>query len=151
MKKSEMIGGGLFVVLGIFIFTMTLGFPALDDNHPGPGLFPQILSILFMFFGGIVFYKGMKPGKAPADPQAASVRYNYLNPLFVLFLIAGYMVFSDWLGFFLTSMIVLSLLMLRLRVPAWKSVLIAVCLTVFVNFMFAKLLRVPLPTGLFWW
>ena len=137
--------------MGIFILTLTLGFPSLDDNHPGPGLFPQILSILFILFGGIVFYKGMKPGKVSTDPQEVPVRYNYFNPIFVLLLIAGYMVFSGWLGFFITSIIVLSLLMLRLRVAAWKSLLIAVFLTVFVNFMFAKLLRVPLPTGMFWW
>jgi hypothetical protein len=68
-----------------------------------------------------------------------------------LLLIVGYMVFSNWLGFFITSLIVLSLMMLRLRVAIWKSLVIAVFLTVFVNFMFAKLLRVPLPTGLFWW
>jgi putative tricarboxylic transport membrane protein len=151
MHKNEMIGGGLFVALGIFIFTVTLGFPPLDDNHPGPGLFPQILAILFIFFGGMVFYKGIKPKKGPEDPQEASVRYNYFGPIFVLLLIVGYMVFSNWLGFFITSVIVLSLMMLKLNVMVWKSLVIAVCLTVFVNFMFAKLLRVPLPPGLFWW
>lgn len=151
MHKNDLIGGGLFVALGIFIFSVTLGFPPLDDNHPGPGLFPQILSILFIFFGGIVFYKGAKSQKGTEDSPEASVSYNYFNPIFVLLLIVGYMVFSNWLGFFITSLIVLSLMMLRLRVAIWKSLVIAVFLTVFVNFMFAKLLRVPLPTGLFWW
>lgn len=151
MQKNDLIGGGLFVALGIFVFSVTLGFPPLDDNHPGPGLFPQILSILFIFFGGLVLYKGIKPKKGPEDTQEVPASYNYFNPAFVLLLIVGYMVFSDWLGFFITSLIVLSLMMLRLKVAIWKSLVIAVFLTVFVNFMFAKLLRVPLPTGLFWW
>jgi len=156
MHKNDLIGGGLFFALGIFIFTVTLGFPSLEDNHPGPGLFPQILSILFIFFGGTVFYKGLKPKKEEKEKEAesppeAAVSFNYFNPIFVLLLIVGYMVFSDWLGFFISSLIVLSLMMLKLRVAVWKSLVIAVCLTVFVDFMFAKLLRVPLPTGLFWW
>ena len=61
----------------------------------------------------------------------------------------AYMVFSGLLGFFITSLIILALMMVKLKVKIWKSVAIAVFLTVFVNFMFAKLLRVPLPPGLF--
>jgi putative tricarboxylic transport membrane protein len=149
MQKKDLIGGGIFTVLGIFIFWITLGYPALDDNHPGPGLFPQVLAVLFMGFGAMVVYSGFKPKKENEVVQASPFRKNYFDPVVIFLLIVGYMAFSDWLGFFITSFILLTLMMLRLKVVVWKSLIIAICLTIFVNFMFAKLLRVPLPPGLF--
>ena len=154
MALKDLIGGGIFTALGIFIFILTLRFPSLDDNHPGPSLFPTILAVLFVFFGGIVLYRGFRPGKeggAEATAEEALPRENYFNPLFVLGLIVAYMIFSNWLGFLITSCLVLFLMMIKLRVSLLRSVFISILITLFVNIMFSKILRVPLPTGLLWW
>jgi len=86
---------------------------------------------------------------SPAEEITAS--RSYLNPLFVLILIGAYMVFSNWLGFLVTSVLLLFLMMIKLRVTFFRSIVIAILVTLFVNLMFAKILRVPLPPGLLGW
>jgi putative tricarboxylic transport membrane protein len=152
MKKSDLIGGGIFAGLGVFILICTLGFPTLDKDHPGPSLFPRILAMLFIVFGGIVFYRGWKDGKSePESGEEIFLAQNYINPLFVLILIGLYIGLSPVLGFYITSTLVLFLMMMRLKVPYLRGILISVLLTIFVNLMFAKLLRVPLPIGFLGW
>jgi len=76
---------------------------------------------------------------------------NYFDPIFVLILIAAYMALSTWLGFYITSSLILFLMMVKLRVPYLRGLVISILLTVFVNLMFYKILRVPLPIGFFGW
>jgi putative tricarboxylic transport membrane protein len=154
MKKSDLIGGGIFLALGAFIIILTLGFPTLDKGDPGPSLFPRILAILFISFGGIVFLRGWRGEKEGGESEAqeeVSATRNYFNPIFVLILIGAYMLLSNWLGFLLTSFLVLFLMMIKLRVPYLRGLVISVLLTLFVNLMFSKILRVPLPPGFLSW
>lgn len=155
MKKSDLIGGGIFLVLGILIFLFTFGFPTLDKGHPGPALFPRILAVLFIVFGGVVFFRGWRgEKKQEGDPEVqyeASPSQSYFNPVFVLVLIVAYMALSNWLGFLITSFLVMSLMMIKLRVPYFRGLVISILLTLFVNVMFAKILRVPLPPGFLSW
>jgi putative tricarboxylic transport membrane protein len=154
MGKSDRIGGGIFTALGIFIFVLTLQFPSLDAGHPGPSLFPRIMAVLFIFFGGIVLLRGWRSrnGAEEASPaEEIPASRNYFNPLFVLILIGAYMAFSNWLGFLVTSVLLLFLMMIKLRVTFFRSIVIAILVTLFVNLMFAKILRVPLPPGLLGW
>ncbi len=154
MKKNDLVGGGIFVVLGIIILLLTLGFPTLEKGHPGPSLFPRILAVLFIAFGGVVFLRGMKGEKEGAVgeiPGDGAVTPNYFNPIFVLVIIGAYIALSNWLGFYLTSTLLLFLLMIKLKVPYLRSILISILLTLFVDLMFVKILRVPLPIGLWGW
>lgn len=152
MVRSDCIGGGLFIGLGVFIWILTLRFPGLEGGHPGPALFPQILASLFIFFGGLVLLRGARAQKNPsAGENPTGTARNYFDPIFVLMLIVAYILFSNRLGFLITSSLILFLLMVKLKVPLWRSGLIAILLSLFVNALFAKLLRVPLPIGLWSW
>ena len=55
---------------------------------------------------------------------------------------------SEWLGFLPTAAISLVALMLSMRVPPGRAVLIALIATLVIHAAFYKLLRVPLPWGL---
>ncbi len=78
MGRKDYVGGGIFIALGIFIAATSFSFPELDGGHPGPSLFPRVLAILFIFFGGIVVLHGPalgqgenggfpRRGRAPAE------------------------------------------------------------------------------------
>jgi hypothetical protein len=41
--------------------------------------------------------------------------------------------------------------MWRLKVPTLKAAVVAVVFTGIVHFLFAKIMRVPLPMGILWW
>jgi putative tricarboxylic transport membrane protein len=55
------------------------------------------------------------------------------------------------LGFLITATAILAILMMKLQVNPIRSLVISAVLTCFVYFIFAKLLRVPLPIGLLGW
>jgi putative tricarboxylic transport membrane protein len=152
MNKKDCMGGGIFVALGVFIWAVTFSFPSLEGGHPGPSLFPRVLGTLFVFFGGIVLIQGWKTeGVAGEMPPEEGVPLNYFNPALVILLISGFIVFANKLGFLLTGFAVLFLLMMKLKVSLFKRSLVSIALVCFVYFMFAKVLRVPLPKGLWGW
>lgn len=71
-----------------------------------------------------------------------------INLLLVLLALIGYILFSDWLGFILSSMLILTVLLYRLGSSALVSILVAITTTALLQLTFAKLLLVPLPAGL---
>jgi putative tricarboxylic transport membrane protein len=153
MGRKDYIGGGIFIALGIFIMANSFSFPALDGGHPGPSLFPRVLAVLFMFFGGTVVWQGRRSAEAPAEDPSdeTGASPNRFNPILVIILIAGFIAFADTVGFFIAGSVALAILMIKLRVPALKSVTISIFLVAFIYMIFAKGLRVPLPIGYLGW
>ncbi len=152
MGIKDYVGGGIFVALGIFIWAMTFRFPSLEGGHPGPSLFPRVLATLFIFFGAIVLLQGWKKTRVEEEiPLEEDVPMNYFNPILVILLIAGFIVFANPIGFILTGFALLFLLMMKLRVSLLQRSIVSLALICFVYFMFAKVLRVPLPKGLWGW
>lgn len=151
MKKNDIIFGSIFIVLGIFIFTQTVSYPSLDKGHPGPGLFPNLLAILFIIFGGVLIYKARRPLTAEEEEAALPTQKRVTNAFFVLGIIIVYVAVVDIVGFLVTSAILLFLLMKRLGAPTLRGAIASICITLFINIMFLKILRVPLPPGILWW
>ncbi|RPJ11008.1 MAG: tripartite tricarboxylate transporter TctB family protein, partial [Deltaproteobacteria bacterium] len=148
MKKNDMIAGGVFAALGIFILTQTYSYPSLEKGHPGPGLFPNLLAILFMAFGGILIYKGRRfaPAEEPESGTLSPPR-KLGNAFSVLALIVVFVAAVHYAGFLITSAVLLFLLMKKLGVSLLRSALASIVITLFINVMFSKILRVPLPPG----
>lgn len=152
MGRKDYIGGGIFMALGVFIWSMTLQFPGLEGGHPGPSLFPRVLAALFIFFGAMVVYHGWKSRRVKEEPAAGEeIPLNKFNPILVLILIAGFIALANRLGFIITGAAILFILMMKLRVSLLKSSIVSILLVCFVYLMFSKLLRVPLPIGLLGW
>ena len=150
MKKNDIIFGCIFIALGIFIFTQTFFYPSLEKGHPGPGLFPNLLAVLFIIFGGTLILNARKPSLAEEEAIPPPHR-KVANAFFVLGIIVVYVAVVDVLGFLLTSAILLFILMKKLGAPAIRSAIASICITLFINVMFLKILRVPLPPGIFGW
>jgi putative tricarboxylic transport membrane protein len=157
MGKNDYIGGGLFSCLGILIWVLTYSFPVLIDagkRHPGPALFPRILATLFILFGLMVILNGWRVARAktpPPEEGVAGLKLNYYNPILVVILIATFIFLAPKLGFLITGTLILVILMMKLQVRPVKSLITSVVVTCFVYFMFATMLRVPLPRGILGW
>ena len=150
MKKNDIIAGAIFIALGIFIFTQTWNYPSPEKGHPGPDLFPNILALLFVGFGLALIIKARKlisteSEGAPLGPRRIS------NALFVLGIVAAYVAVVNTVGFLITSAVLLFLLMKKLGVTILKSAIASIIITLFINLMFSKILRVPLPYGILGW
>ena len=84
MRKNDLVFGIIFVVLGIFIFTQTFFYPSLEKGHPGPGLFPNLLAVLFIIFGGVLILKARKPSDAGEEETPPPAHGKVANAFFVL-------------------------------------------------------------------
>ena len=150
MKRNDIIGGSIFIALGIFIFTQTWNYPSLEEGHPGPDLFPNILALLFIGFGLALILKARK--LVPTETEGAVLGPRRIsNALFVLGIVAAYVAVVNTVGFLITSAILLFILMKKLGVTILKSAVASIMITLFINVLFSKILRVPLPYGIFGW
>jgi putative tricarboxylic transport membrane protein len=153
MGSKDYVGAGIFIALGILIFLKTITFPILDGGHPGPSLFPRVLAILFIVFGGIVVLQGWRSARVkPEDvPEEEGPPPNKFNPVLVIILIAAFIALAPTVGFVIAGTALMAILMLRLRVSVLKSVIVSILLAAFIYTVFAKGLRVPLPIGYLGW
>lgn len=150
MKKNDLIAGSLFIAFGLFIFTQTSTYPSLEKGHPGPDLFPNILAILFIGFGLALILKARKhllskTELLPSTPKRLS------NAFFVIGIIVAYVAIVNRVGFLITSVVLLFILMKKLGVTILKSAITSILITLFINLLFSKILRVPLPYGILGW
>jgi putative tricarboxylic transport membrane protein len=153
MKVSDSVVGAGFVVAGALIIAETLKFPTLEGGQPGPALFPRILAGLMIIFGALVSIQGLR-ARDTSDKVAWRELYRnpgFINALFVLGAVVSYILFVEQVGFLITATLVTFVLMLRLRVRLLLALVVSIVFTNLVYLLFAKILLVPLATGLLWW
>jgi putative tricarboxylic transport membrane protein len=152
MRLNDAVIGLTLIIFGGAVLFHTRGFPELEEGYPGPSLFPNVLAILFMITGIVLVLQGIRSRK----PLAAVERHllggkGLANILAVLAAIVMYIFFSESLGFLAISFLLLFLLMKWLRAATFLCLCMACGVTLGIYVLFAKLLLVPLPWGLFGW
>lgn len=153
MKISDTVVGVGFVGAGALIVVGTLNYPPLDGGHPGPALFPRILGTLMAVLGAALAVQGARARDATQAVEWRRLHHNVglVNALFALGGVLAYLGLVEWLGFLITGTLLLFVMMWRLRVPPLRALVVAIAFITIVHFLFVKVLRVPLPLGLFWW
>jgi putative tricarboxylic transport membrane protein len=153
MKISDTLVGAGFVGAGALVFAGTLGYPSLDASHPGPALFPRLLAGLMAGLGGLLAARGLRERDASdaLDWRGLHRSPGFVNALWVLAGVVAYVALVERAGFLLMSSVLIGGLMWRLGVRPLRALAVAVAFTLVVHFLFAKILRVPLPLGLLWW
>ncbi|MEK6717553.1 MAG: tripartite tricarboxylate transporter TctB family protein [candidate division NC10 bacterium] len=153
MKISDAVVGAGFVAAGALIFTGTLGYPTLEAGHPGPSLFPRILGSLMAVFGGLLSLQGLRARDVTDEVAWLRLHKNpaFINALVVLAGVLAYIFLVEHLGFLIMGALVIFTLMWRLQVRPLKAAVVAIVFNALVHFLFAKVLRVPLPLGILWW
>jgi len=76
---------------------------------------------------------------------------GFVNALFVLGGVLAYLLLVERLGFLIMGAVVIFVLMWRLEVRPLRALVVAIVFNTLVHFLFAKILRVPLPLGILWW
>jgi putative tricarboxylic transport membrane protein len=150
MKINDAVFGLLLLALGAAILVVVQGFPKIPGQQVGPGLFPGLIAAGLCLGGALLMLRGWRDRAASAwihlDQWVRSPRHVLACALVVASPVF-YVLASEKLGFLLTSILTLTALMVALKVPPGRSVLIAVIATLVIHTAFYKLLRVPLPWG----
>jgi len=76
---------------------------------------------------------------------------GWLNIVFVLGTVLCYILLAEYAGFLIFSFVILMILMKWLKVKILPSLIMSIVVTLAIYVLFAKILLVPLPWGLWGW
>ena len=116
----------------------------------GPAWFPGLIAIGLIACGGVLAAQSWRV-RAPLLAMPAWLRSSraVLGVASVVIGLLFYVLVADKLGFYLTALI-LQVTWMRLLGASWRVTLpVAIVATVVIHLSFYKLLRIPLPWGIF--
>lgn len=152
MRLNDAVIGIALILFALAMIWYTRTFPAMPGQDYGPALFPTLIGLGFIVTGVILIVSGLR--RRRVEPLFGGGEWLRSGPHIINFLavVGGlllYIVASDWLGFILTSLLLLFvwLVLFRGGKPI-SSLAIALAVTLAVNYAFSQLLLVPLPLGL---
>ena len=152
MRLNDAVVGVALILFALVMIWHTRTFPAMPGQNYGPALFPTLIGVGFIVTGVILTVSGLR--RRDREPFVGGGEWLRSGPHVINFLavVGGlllYILVSDWLGFILTSLLLLFgwLVLFRGGKPI-SSLAIALAVTLAVNYAFSQLLLVPLPLGL---
>lgn len=165
MRLNDAVTGLCLLVFAVAEMLYTLSFPSLHGQAYGPALFPVIIGSGLALCGLILIARGLAARRLGAgalenQPPAGKSLPKWLDPgpwakhkrardngLILVLCLLGYILFSTTVGFILTSLSILLILLWRLGASRWQAIPVACMTTLVLQILFAKLLLVPLPAG----
>jgi putative tricarboxylic transport membrane protein len=152
MRLSNTAIGLLLILFACAVLVHVQSFPKLDNGYPGPALFPQVLSVLFIFCGIGLAIQGIRNRERLLNIDLGDLTFaGGVNIAFVLGAILSYIFLVEFLGFLIFSFAMLMALMKWFNVKLLPSLMMSVVVTLAIYLLFAKILLVPLPWGLWGW
>ena len=150
MRFNDAIFGVLLIVFAIAEMAYTRTFPSLHGQAYGPDLFPILIGVGFLITGTILTVQGVarRTGALVEVGAWAADRRNVVNFALVVLALLFYIAASDWLGFVLTSFIILAVLLKSFGCGLVTSLAVAVVTTLGIQALFARMLLVPLSWGI---
>lgn len=152
MKLNDALSGAGLVALGGVVLWHIQSFPPMPGQKYGPAWFPGLIAIGLVLCGALLMLARLRaadiqPLVEPPDwvrrPRASAGVVGVLGGLlFYIFAV-------DALGFYLTAAFLLLLWARLLRASWLLAVPVAIGATVVIHLSFYKLLKVPLPWGIF--
>lgn len=152
MKVNDIISGSLFVGLAFYLFIHAEGFVSMPGVPYGPKLFPQIISVVLGLAGALIAINGARRLATEGWFQTEDWARKKSTYIVLAAIIAGfffYIFFTETLGYLLTSVIMLMIVLTASRGPTKTAgnLAIAVVASGMIYVTFSYLLRVPLPVG----
>jgi len=151
VKLSDAVFGLLLLALGAAVIAVVSSYPTIPAQRVGPSLFPGLIAVGLVIGGLILIVRGWRERAIVPwvrfEPWVRSPRH-VAGVLGVIGSVIFYIAAVDRLGFFLTSLLILTISFRLFGVALGRSIVIAAIATLVIHFAFYKLLRVPLPWGL---
>jgi len=152
MRVSNTAIGLVLIIFSTVVLWHVQSFPSLDNGYPGPALFPSVLAVLFILCGIGLIIQGIRQREKLLKFDTGTLTLSgLLNIFFVLATIVCYIFLAETIGFLIFSFMVLLILMKWLKVKMLSSIVMSMGVTLVIYLLFAKILLVPLPWGLWGW
>jgi putative tricarboxylic transport membrane protein len=151
VRLNDAVIGAALALFALAMIWYTRTFPEMPGQHYGPALFPVLIGIGLLLTGAILIVSGL--ARLPTEPLFSGGEWlrsprHVINFAAVVGGLVLYILVSDRLGFIPTALLLLFgwLMLFRGGRPV-SSLLIALVVTLVVDYVFSQLLLVPLPLG----
>lgn len=159
MRIDDRLFGALICLLGIVVIRHSASFPGIPGQYYGPALFPTVIGAGFVGCGLLLLGAGLRRAGLRTTllsfPDWRGSPRGLVGVAVMLASIVAFVLAGDIVGFQVLAFSTLALLYLAAGRSIVRSVGAALVVTVFMELLFGKLLRVPLPRGLLsdlpWW
>ena len=148
MKVNDALAGALFLAFGLVVFAVSWQMPAMPGQPYGAATFPLLIGAGFVLAALVLIARGIAGWRSLPGVELSGWGRSPLalgRMALTVVLVVLYILFSDRLGFTLSSFLVLVTLMLAMRVRVLPAVAVAAVATLLIQQAFGVLLRVPLP------
>ncbi len=149
MRPSDFTTGLLVMAGGLAVAGYAQTFPPMPGQRIGPSLFPTVIGLGLALVGAVLALSGPRRRGTPwiaIDAWARNPRALARVALVIIVLIT-YTVVVDPLGFFITGVLFLSVLLAAFGARRTWILPLAIGVTVAIHYGFYTVLGVPLPWG----
>jgi putative tricarboxylic transport membrane protein len=152
VKLDDAIWGALLLALAGALLWHVQGFPKMPGQHVGPAVLPGTIAVGLAVCGALLVVRGLRaraaaPMRWVGWPAWLGSRPKVLALAALVGVNVFYLLAVQALGFVLTGVAYLFVLMCALRVRPVRALALAVVMTLVIHYGFYKLLKVPLPWG----
>ncbi|AZO94861.1 tripartite tricarboxylate transporter TctB family protein [Halocella sp. SP3-1] len=149
----RVISGLLAIIIGCIYSILAYNLPRATVGNPiAPILFPLGLGVTMLIFGIILFIKESKKERGLTEEKRKNQRKVILSSgkLVIITCLSSiiYALLFERIGYVLSTLLFMGLILFAINGKEnWKiNVLVAVCFSVGIYFIFLKLLGIPLPS-----
>jgi putative tricarboxylic transport membrane protein len=148
VKLNDAVWGVLLLALAAAVLWSTRSFPNIPGQTIGPSAFPALLAWILAGCAVALIVRGIRE-RAPAIElgEWLSSPSHIVNLLLTIAGLVFYIVAADRLGYLITAVTILLVLLLKLGVKARVAVPTAIAVVFVIHLVFYKVLRVTLPWG----
>jgi len=153
MRVDDAVIGVILIVFAVAEIAYAQTFPVLGGMDVGPSLFPTVIGGGLVLCGvALIVQSTVRRRRLAATPwlvRDAWARHwrSWANAGVVLLVVLGFVLAVDRLGYHLTALAALLVLLFWLRVRPLTASIVAVVTTAATHELFYSWLRVPLPWG----
>jgi len=149
MKITNLISSIAFLILGGGFTFEAMKLRTGSFKNPGPGLFPLSIGACIVTLCLILFIKAALEKPEPGEARTRSGGKGRKGSLLVLACLAAYFTFFEYLGFLLSNVFMMLVLLLGLDRQRLSLVIPLVIIMPIVSYLlFYYWLDIPLPPGI---
>jgi len=146
--------GIILIGISFFVIYESMKFPPFilaGKKLPGPNFFPVILSIILLGCGINEILSTLK--YMPLEKNGESFisfinNWGNQNILIITLGLILYVFILKWLGFIVSTFLLASIFMIRLKTGWLRGILYSIFLVMIIFVLFGTIFRVQLPVGL---
>lgn len=147
-KRIDIGVGIVLCILSVAIFVYAGSYKGTGVSQYGPNFFPQTLAVLMFFFSALMIVLALR-GRALKGLEPIN-KLGFIRATVTLVLAIIYLVAMQYLGFFLSTIIFLYVVMTYIGHRGQTvRIVSSLLVTAIIYGIFQFFLKIPLPAGLF--